>query len=79
MSGNLIYESKKLNDSEFIDFLSTPTNKNSELPDKNYNFLNYSIYQTSGKRENNELSVKDYLTQKLTAIQALKDSIDFRN
>jgi len=79
ISGNLIYGSKKLNDPEFINFLSTPTNKNFKLPDKNYNFLNYSFYQISGKTEDNNLSVKDYLTQKFTAIQALKDSIDFRN
>lgn len=77
--GNLIYEPKKLNDPDFIDFLTENTTKNSGLSNEVYNFSTYSIYQTNEKTKNNELSVKDYLTQKLTAIQAFKDSIENKN
>ena len=79
IKGNLIYQQKKLNDPDFIDFLTQPINKSSEIPSEGYNFLNYSLYEISKKPKENNQSIRDYLTQELTTIQALKDSIENKN
>ena len=88
--GNLIYNPRKLSDLEFIDLLSGQSNENTqkhkkEFSDKidltsneNYISMEFMNYK-SNENPNKNQSLRDYLTQELTVIQAFKDSIDSKN
>ena len=86
IQGNLVYEPKKLNDPEFVDFLLKPLNPKNEFnnskninPDYLTDLSNHSLYEIGKIPENKNQSVRDYLTQKFTAIQGFKDASDNQN